>query len=356
MIKKVIRILFAPIGGALGYWLWRLVEMLLATLNLTLPDWLVLLLEIACVSALAVVGFFVGGPISTWCAETLAKITKKSKEMPAKDLFLAVFGLLIGFVGAFLICQIFNKISNEILVTSINAIVYICCGFLGMRIVLMRRDEISLPLKRKKGEDNDKGDFSGGTVLDSSVLIDGRVFDIYKTGFLKEPIYIPKFILDELSRLADSDDNRKRTRGRIGLDAVKNMRKENNVIISAKDYADKETVDDKIITFANEMGADIMTNDYSLNMVASLQGVRILNINELGNAIKPTVVAGDELNIEVSKIGKDPTQGVGYLDDGTMIVVENGSDYVGQFVEIVVTSMLQTNSGKIIFGKIKDKE
>ncbi len=353
MINKVIRVLFAPIGGALGFWLWRLIDEFFKIVNVTFEEWGRIICEIAAISIMAIIGYIIGGPISKWCTRMFAKITKQAKEMPAKDLFVALAGLLVGFVGAFLLCQIFNKIDNAMLVTCLNALIYICCGFLGIRVFLLRRDDVSISLfKRRKGESVDKA--VGGTVLDSSILIDGRAFDVLKTGFLKEPIYVPKFVLDELTRLSDSEDSKKRTRGRIGLDTVKKLREDAKVIISARDYDEAASIDDLLIKFAKDVQADIMTNDYSLNMVASVQDVRILNINELANALKPTVVAGDELNIEISKRGKEASQGVGYLDDGTMIVVENGSEYVDKFVDIVVTSMLQTNAGKIIFAKIKE--
>lgn len=350
MIKRIVQILFAPIGGALGYWLWMLAENILKSFNVFLWGWAAVLLEIACISALAVTGYFVGKPVSKWVAYLLAKSMKKAKEMSFSELVAVTSGLLAGFLCAFLLCQIFVKISNEILVTCINALIYICFGFFGAKVAHMRHSEIPFVQKRKREES--AKDQKSGTVLDSSILIDGRAYDIYKTGFLSEPIYIPKFILDELTSLADSEDNKKRTRGRIGLDTVKKLRENNNVVILDKDFSDVENTDGKIIMLAKELCACIMTNDYSLNMVASVQGIRILNINELVNALKPTVIAGDEISIEISKAGKEPTQGVGYLDDGTMVVVENGAEYVGKEVNVQVTSMLQTNAGKIIFAKI----
>lgn len=352
MIKRIIQILFAPIGGALGYWFWILIEVLLKDFNIHLWGWAAVFCEIAIVSAMAVLGYFVGGPVSEWVSSMLIKATKKAKEMPASELFSVTAGLVIGFLCAFLVCQVFNKISNELLVTCINALIYICFGFFGARVAYLRHDDFNLFTKRKKGED-DKKSFAGGTVLDSSMLIDGRTADIFKTGFLNEPIYIPQFILDELTRLADSEDSKKRTRGRIGLDAVKKLQESESVVLSSKDYPEIETIDNKIIALAKELNADIMTNDYSLNMVASVHGVKILNVNELVNALKPTVVAGDELSIEISKVGKDPSQGVGYLDDGTMVVVENGAEHVNCVITVEVTSMLQTNAGKIIFAKVK---
>lgn len=350
MIKRIIQILFAPIGGALGYWLWILAETILANFNIVLWGWAAILCEIACVSALAVVGYFVGKPISKWVAYMLAKATKKAKEMSVSELFSVTMGLLIGFLFAFLICQIFVKISNELLVTCINALIYICLGAFGARVAYLRREDIGFNVKYKKG---DKEENVSGTILDSSILIDGRAYDIYKTGFLSEPIYIPQFVLEELTSLSDSDENKKRTRGRIGLDTVKKLKENKNVIILKKSKVEGESIDEKIIALAKEIGAKVMTNDYSLNMVASVQGVKILNINELVNALKPTLIAGDELQIEVSKKGKEESQGVGYLDDGTMVVIENGAEYLDSVVTVQVTSLLQTNAGKIIFAKVK---
>lgn len=350
MIKRIIRLLFAPIGGAIGYWLWVLIETILLNFDIVLWGWAAILCEIACISIFAVTGYFVGKPISKWVAYILAKYTKKAKDMSASELFAVTVGLFVGFIFAFLICQIFDKISNEILVTCINALVYICLGFFGARVAYIRHDDMDFVTAKNKGED--KSDILKGTILDSSILIDGRVYDIYMTGFLSEPIYIPQFILEELTRLADSEDNKKRTRGRIGLDSVKKIKEHKNVVIIKKDVQG-DSIDEKIINLAKQLGANVMTNDYSLNMVASVQGVKILNVNELVNALKPTLIAGDDIEIEISKRGKEETQGVGYLEDGTMVVVENGAEYIDTVKTVQVTSLLQTNAGKIIFAKVK---
>lgn len=344
MIKKIIHLLCVPISGALGYWLWIFTDIILKSLGINPFSWVGATGVIVFVSVFAVVGYFVGKPVSELSVKMMHKITKKAKEMPAKEMFLGIFGLLIGFVGAFLLCQIFGNIDNTVLVTSINAVIYIICGALGVRLALMHCDEIVLPLKKKKDD---------GTVLDASILVDGRVCDIVKTGFLKKPVYIPKFVIDEISALADSEDAKKRTRGRMGLDAVKKLQSEFEATVVQKDFCTDGSVDDKIIAFAENMGCCIMTNDYSLNMIAGLQGVEILNINELINALKPTVLAGEELRIEITKEGKEPSQGIGYLDDGTMVVIENGAEHINKTVDTVVTGMLQTNSGKIIFAKLK---
>ena len=344
MIKKIIHLLFVPIGGALGYWLWKLIEMILTKTGTTPWGWVAVAGEIAFISVLAIAGYFLGGPASEFFHKGIAKVTKRAKSMSAKELFLAVFGLLIGFIVAFLVCQVFRNIDNTVLVTSINAVVYICCGVLGVRLALMHRDEV--PVLEKNSE-------QAGTVLDASILVDGRAADIVKTGFLRKPLYIPKFVLDELSLLADSEDAKKRTRGRLGLDTVKVLQEQHGAEVVSKDYSDSDSIDDKLIAFARKTGCSIMTNDYSLNMVASIENVTVLNANELVNALKPTVVAGDEIKIEITKAGKEPTQGVGYLDDGTMVVIENGAGHIDKTVDVCVTGMLQTNAGKIIFAKIK---
>lgn len=350
MLKRIFRILFVPIGAAIGYWVWKLVELIIRQNELQFPGLAATVCALFSIALFAVIGFFAGKPASSAISQMLSKIIKRAREMPAKEMFLACGGLLFGFLAAFLVCQIFNNISNEVLVTCLNIIVYLCCGILGVRIAIIKRDDIPIPVKKKKGEEPEG---CGGIVLDSSILIDGRIYDIYKTGFLQGPIYIPKFILGELSRLADSEDGKKRQRGRMGLDMIKQLQQEKGVLLEETDYEELESVDDKIIRFAAEKKANIMTNDYGLNMVASLQGVKIFNLNELANALKPTVVAGEVIVVSVTKEGKDPSQGVGYLSDGTMVVVEDGVGYMNQEIEAVVTSMLQTNAGKIIFAKPK---
>lgn len=349
MIKKIIQLLLIPIGGAVGYWAWLGVKFILDKMSIGLWGWVLAVLELSAILIFAIIGFFVGRPFSEAFLKAITKVTRWLKAMPAQELLLAVVGLLVGLVTAFLVCQVFKNIQNDVLVTCINAVIYLFSGVIGVRGALMHRDEYVLPVKNKK---NNKNEFSG-TILDSSILVDGRITDIVKTGFVSKPIYIPKFVLAELTLLADSEDAKKRTRGRIGLDAVKKLQEEKQAKVIGKDYPESNNIDDKLIKLAKELEVNIMTNDYSLNMVASVQGVEILNINELVNALKPTVIAGDEIKIEITKAGKDPTQGVGYLDDGTMVVVEDGAKYIDKIVDTVVSSMLQTNAGKIIFCKIK---
>lgn len=195
-------------------------------------------------------------------------------------------------------------------------------------------------------------------VLDTSVIIDGRIADICKSGFIEGILLIPSFVLEELRHIADSSDALKRNRGRRGLDILNKIRKELDVMVKIyeKDYDDIAEVDSKLVKLSQDLGAHVITNDFNLNKVAELHGVKVLNINELANALKPIVLPGEEMSVQVIKDGKEMGQGIGYLDDGTMIVVENGRRYIGQTIAVLVTSVLQTAAGRMIFAKPKGIE
>lgn len=191
--------------------------------------------------------------------------------------------------------------------------------------------------------------------MDTSVLIDGRILDVIRLGFLEGVIVIPKFVLEELQKIADSGDTLKRNRGRRGLDIVRAIQADKNAVveIAEKDYDDITEVDTKLVRLAKERGGMVATNDFNLSKVAEIQGVRVLNINDLANALKQSVLPGEELQIYLAKEGKEPGQAIGYLDDGTMVVVEGGKRCVNFTVPVTVTSVLQTSAGRMIFAKLK---
>ena len=191
-------------------------------------------------------------------------------------------------------------------------------------------------------------------ILDTSVIIDGRIADICETGFLDGVLVVPQFVLRELQYVADSADPLKRNRGRKGLDILQRIKKcvDVNVMISEADFPDVRDVDQKLIELARQMSAKIVTNDLNLNKVAQLRGVDVLNINDLANSLKPVVLPGETMNVFILKEGKEPNQGVAYLDDGTMVVVDNARRQLGKNVEIIVTSVLQTTAGKMFFGRV----
>ena len=196
-------------------------------------------------------------------------------------------------------------------------------------------------------------------MLDTSVIIDGRIADISHTGFIEGTMVIPRFVLAELQHIADSADALRRNRGRRGLDMLNKLQKESIVPIRITDLdvEDVHEVDDKLMRLAKNLRCAIVTNDYNLNRVAELQGIRVLNINELANAVRTVVLPGEQMRIRIVQEGKELAQGVAYLDDGTMVVVDNGKKHIGSVIDVVVTRMLQTNQGRMIFGApVDDKK
>lgn len=195
-------------------------------------------------------------------------------------------------------------------------------------------------------------------ILDTNVIIDGRIADICRTGFVEGTIYVPGFVIDELQHIADSPESLRRARGRRGLDILNQMQKERHLEVRTYDdmVDSSEPVDKRLVSLAKSINGVIVTNDFNLNKVAELEGVQVLNVNELANALKPVVLPGEEMRVRIIKEGNQPNQGVGYMDDGTMIVVEGGRDYIDQDVDVIVTSVLQTVAGKMIFASVKSQE
>ncbi|MBV8116636.1 MAG: TRAM domain-containing protein, partial [Candidatus Eremiobacteraeota bacterium] len=190
-------------------------------------------------------------------------------------------------------------------------------------------------------------------IIDTSVIVDGRVAEIVESGFLEGPLVLPRFILRELQAVADSTDPLKRVRGRRGLEVLKRLQEQQILEVSERDYADLHGADEKLVRLASELGAKLLTNDFNLNRVARVESVPVLNVNELANAVKPVVLPGEDLHVQVIRDGREPNQGVGYLDDGTMVVIENGRRLIGETVDVTVSSVLQTVAGKMIFAKAK---
>lgn len=287
--------------------------------------------------------------------KTLNAVGSFFSRASAIDILVGLGGLIVGLViGVLLTYPIsFLPFKNA----ALPLVVTIVCGALGLAVFLLRKEDIitlftGLPRVRfLRGQ--------GGTskILDTSAIVDGRIADICKTGFLEGELIIPRFVLRELQQVADSQDPLKRSRGRRGLDILNRMRKEKKVTIRIvdRDFPDIRDVDAKLIKLAKLMGARVITNDFNLNKIAELEGVEVLNINELSNALKPYVLPGEELRVQIIREGKEAEQGVGYLDDGTMVVVEEGKKYINSVVDTVVTSVLQTPAGRMIFARLKTK-
>ncbi|MGI6162119.1 MAG: PIN/TRAM domain-containing protein [Christensenellales bacterium] len=290
-------------------------------------------------------------------------VENKLLKVPIADLISGVTGLLVGLVLAMLISNIFSDIPLGWVKVGLTAITYILFGYIGLAVTIKRKSEISFLHGFKRSDRADRADkkersrlLAAPKILDTSVIIDGRIFDICQTGLIEGTLIIPGFVLQELRHIADSADALKRNRGRRGLDVLKKIQKEldMNIQILEKDYENTAEVDAKLLKLAKELGGKVVTNDYNLNKVADVQGVEVFNINELANALKPVVLPGEDMRVTVVKQGKEPGQGIAYLDDGTMIVVEEGRSQLGEEADVTVTSVLQTSAGRMIFAKIKD--
>jgi len=275
------------------------------------------------------------------------------KEAHPKALVIAVSGLLLGLLTAALIFQMIPPgLNQNPAVMASRLVLGGFLGYLGLVIALRYVDRIDLSGSKFFAKNDLR--YHNCKILDTSVIIDGRVADIAETRFVEGLWVIPRFVLRELQSIADSADSMKRKRGRRGLDIVKKLQKaEIEIEILERDYSRIRDVDSKLVALAKEIGGKVVTNDFNLNKVAEIQQVPVLNINDLANSLKPVVLPGEEMAIFVLKEGKESQQGVGYLDDGTMVVVENGRRSINKKIDVVVTSVLQTTAGRMIFSRLK---
>lgn len=294
----------------------------------------------------------------------IQKIEKKLSEFSLTYLLFGAIGTIIGLmIGVIVSIPLYNW--NVPFVNSVAPIlVMVLLGYLGLQIGTTRIEEwkkIFTP-KNKKGDTQDsqqmlernyEDHFHKYKILDTSVIIDGRIYDIAKTGFLEGVILIPNFVLYELQYIADSGDSLKRVRGRRGLDILNSLQKEDGITVEMYDgdFEEISEVDSKLLKLAKLLDGVVVTNDYNLNKVAEFQNVPVLNINALANAVKPVVIPGEAMEVLLVKAGTERQQGVAYLDDGTMVVVEDGQHYMNERIKVIVTSALQTAAGRMIFAK-----
>ncbi len=305
-----------------------------------------------------IVGYQAGGVMGSFigalAALVMILLEIGLRKVSVSGLSSSVFGLILGLIMAKLVGDAFSitPISAAVL-SSIRVILTLVFCYLGMVMALRGKDEfnIIIPYVRLRRQDQAED----VTLLDTSVIIDGRIVDIFKTRFLSGKIIIPKFVLRELQQIADSTDPIKRQRGRRGLEILTTVQKESGltITINEEDFAETSEVDAKLIKLAKLLEAKILTVDFNLNRVATIQGIQVLNINELANALKSLVFSGEQIQIKIIKEGKEHNQAIGYLDDGTMVVVEDARRLIGQEVKAVVTSVLQTQAGRMIFTKLE---
>ncbi len=284
-------------------------------------------------------------------------IEKKFSQMAMSEIFLGVVGLIIGLIIAALVAYSVLRISSGIIGSIVSASALVLLAYLGWIVPTKRSKEINLPVWFRRNDKTflNRSDASP-KILDSSAIIDGRFFDICVTKIVEGKIIVPRFVLDELRHISDSSDSFKRVRGRRGLDLLSNMQSSGkyDISIDERDYEDLPEVDSKLLRLASETGGMVITTDYNLNKVALVQGVPVFNINDLANALRIIVTAGEEVTITITKEGKEPNQGVAYFDDGTMIVVEGARNLIGSTITAIVTSVLQTSAGRMVFAKIKE--
>jgi len=287
-------------------------------------------------------------------------------RLSAQSLFSALLGLIAGLIIAALAAFPLSKLPEPIgnVLPFIGVLVF---GYIGVSVFVMRQNDIFAVMQsitKSGGQSSAEGEKSaepladGRTILlDTSVIIDGRIADIAHTGFLPGALLIPRFVLVELQYIADSPDSLRRQRGRRGMEVLSQLQKEPGVPvrISDIDVEGVRDVDDKLVILARQLRCPILTNDYNLNRIAELQGVTVLNVNDLANAVKSVLLPGEALNVRVIQEGRESNQGVGYMDDGTMVVVESGRDYMNQEILVTVTKVLQTAAGRMIFGRPEDR-
>lgn len=355
----------AVLGAGLGVGIFALVEGALRRLGIV--NLAAVMTPVALVAAYATAAlafalvFYILTPrLAGGIASGLKKVEARLTQIPMQDVLAGLVGLVIGLILALLLSSLVRMIPIPLISIPLNVILYLVLGYLGITIGVKRRSELPIPKAfvggsdeepRKKPEKVVKG--IPPKVLDTSVIIDGRIYDIAKTGIIDGRLVVPSFVLQELRHIADSSDSLRRQRGRRGLDILNNMQSElNSIQIVDKDYEGVE-VDEKLILLAKDMKGKIVTNDFNLNKVATVKGIQVLNINQLANALKPAVLPGEEMHIQVIKDGKEHGQGIGYLDDGTMIVVDGGKSHVGKSIDVEVTSVLQTSAGRMVFAKYK---
>jgi uncharacterized protein YacL len=347
MLDKVIRFAFGFTGAITGVTLARLILLQYGMREVldTLPGTAGLMISAL---VLGILMYLISGKLIKLITQSLDKMETAIGHVTLYELIIGVGGLIAGLVIANLLSIPLVRI--PVIGVTLSMILNVLFGFSGIYFSLMKRSESLHGISNKQKEP-----CVPLKVLDTSAIIDGRILDMCRTGFLEGELAVPGFILEELRHLADSHDDMIRTKGRRGLDVLNAMKKEikNPVRIEKVVIEGNVEVDEQLLAYAKESNAVVITTDYNLGKVAAIRNIQVLNINDLANALKPVAVSGEEILLRILKEGKEAGQGVGYLEDGTMVVVEGGGKYKGQDIDVVVTSVLQTSAGRMIFASYK---
>ncbi len=341
VLDLLLRFIGAIILGVVG---WRLGEYFAGDMPAEQSLRLVVVLMLA--------GVALGALITPWITiKPIQGLRRKIRQLPAQELFAIIIGLILGLIVAALLSPILSGLPTPFgeVLPFVGAVLF---GYLGMAVMVMRQQDILAIIGNRLSGEAVPPD-ERPVLLDTSVIIDGRIADISQTGFISGTMLVPRFVLNELQHIADSPDALRRNRGRRGLDMLNRLKEESvvPVRITDMDVPEAHDVDDKLIMLAKSLRCPIVTNDYNMNRVAQLQGVVVLNINELANAVKSVLLPGETIQVKIIQEGKELGQGVGYLDDGTMIVVEEGRPYLGQTIPVVVKKVLQKTEGRLVFAQ-----
>lgn len=358
MKKKIISLVFVLIGGSIGATFlpvfWEIISVHNQLINNIFTNILIG----------ALIFYIISLPSVKYVEQGVQKLEEFISRLSLMYLIAGSIGTIIGLLLAWLINMSLYSLNWPIVSTVMPIVVSILLAYMGFRVGTSRQPEIRALFQSKPKpeveensqilERNADDNFRKYKILDTSVIIDGRIYDIVMTGFLEGTILIPNFVLHELQHIADSSDSLKRVRGRRGLDILNALQKEEGLQVENYDgdFNEIDEVDAKLVKLAKVLDGVVVTNDYNLNKVCEFQNVPVLNINELANAVKPVVIPGENMIVTIVKAGTERTQGVAYLDDGTMIVVEEGQHYMNKTIEVVVTSALQTAAGRMIFAKL----
>jgi uncharacterized protein YacL len=350
VLNRIIKASFAAVGAVTGF--------TVAGIFFNYQEFLVfkdlrILIFIAASAIGTVIFYSTGNQIIIWTTTVLNNLEGYLQKMTLYEIMMSVIGLIAGLIVANLVTIPINKI--YFIGVPIAITLNILFGGLGIYIANHKRNENVIDFLRGKGRLNRQSESLSLKLMDTSAIIDGRVVDICRTGFIEGELVIPTFVLDELRQIADSPDVLKRNRGRRGLEILNILQNELQfpVRIESTESIEGQKVDFELLKLAKKLNAQIITVDYNLSKVACLQGIAVLNMNDLSNAVKPIALPGEEMVVQVIKDGRENGQGVGYLEDGTMIVVDGGKKHIGESISVMVTSVLQTDAGRMVFAKPK---
>jgi uncharacterized protein YacL len=345
MFVQLTRFVFATLGALAGLSVKNLID-LNQQLGYSIPTVIILFVILG-----AAVGFILGGIVGREMERAYLFFEDYLRHMSLSDLILGVAGLLVGLVIALILSVPVRLLQPPVVALAGQVLMFVVLGYSGARASLIKRKDVAAAFSRFTPE-GDEAASAATKLLDTSAVIDGRFAELLRAGFVEGEVRVPGFVLSELQTLSDSADDLKRARGRRGLDLLAALRTgEHAVEVFSMDYPEIPDVDSKLVKLASDTGASIVTVDYNLTQVARVQGIGVLNVNDLAAALRPNHLPGEMIRLHVTREGKESDQGVGYLEDGTMVVVQNGRSLLGQMTDVVVTSVLQTAGGRMVFAR-----